>query len=64
MEYIVCENRYPEMDEEYRKGLFDKGSSRMTYEEWMKAFCERKYNSGFSREMTRSVKEFLKQYKL
>ena len=35
-----------------------------SYEEWMKAFCERKYNSGFSREMTRSVKEFLKQYKL
>ena len=64
LEYIVCENRYPEMDKEYRKGLFDKGSSRMTYEEWMKAFGERKYNSGFSREMTRSVKEFLKQYKL
>ena len=64
LEYIVCENRYPEMDEKYRKGLFDKGSSRMTYEEWMKAFCERKYNSDFSREMTRSVKEFLKQYRL
>ena len=27
---------------------------------WMQAFCSRKYNSGFAREMTRSVREYLK----
>ena len=61
LELIVSENGYPEMDENYRKGLFYKGSVQ-SYEEWMKAFCDRKYNSGFSREMSRSVKEYLKQY--
>lgn len=34
-----------------------------TFEEWAEAFCKRKYNSGFSREMTRSVGEYLKEYK-
>ena len=32
------------------------------YEEWMSAFCRRKYNSGFARELSRSVAEYLKQY--
>lgn len=49
------------MDKEYRKDLFYKGSVQ-SYEDWMKAFCNRKYNSDFSREMTRSVKAFLKQF--
>ena len=33
------------------------------FEEWLKAFCDRKYNSDFSREMTRSVEVFLKDFK-
>ena len=33
------------------------------YHTWMRKFCERKYNSDFSREMTRSVREYLKDYK-
>ena len=28
----------------------------------MRAFCNRKYNSDFSKEMTRSVGEYLKQF--
>ena len=32
------------------------------FTDWIRAFCERKYNSDFSREMTRSVEEYLKQY--
>ncbi|MCR4856137.1 MAG: nitroreductase family protein [Erysipelotrichaceae bacterium] len=62
LECIVSVDRYPEMDKDYRRKLFDKGSTVRTYEEWMKAFCERKYNSDFSREMSRSVAEYLKQY--
>ena len=61
LERIVSENKYPDMDKEYRKDLFYKGSVQ-SYEEWMKAFCNRKYNSDFSKEMTRSVKAFLKQF--
>jgi hypothetical protein len=33
------------------------------YDEWMRAFCERKYNSDFSREMSRSVAEYLEEFK-
>ena len=32
------------------------------YVDWMAAFCKRKYNSDFAREMSRSVGEYLKQY--
>ncbi len=57
MELIVSENKYPEMDAEYRQKLFANKSQDM------KAFCTRKYNSDFSREMTRSVNEYLKDFK-
>ena len=33
-----------------------------TYETWITAFCKRKYNSEFSREMSRSVGEYLKDF--
>ena len=33
-----------------------------TYENWIHAFCNRKYNSEFSREMSRSVAEYLKDF--
>ena len=33
------------------------------YDAWMQAFCERKYNSDFSREMTRSVGVYLNDFK-
>ena len=32
------------------------------YEAWMKAFCNRKYNSDFAKEMSRSVGEYWKQF--
>ena len=32
------------------------------YRSWLKAFCDRKYNSDFSREMTRSVKKYLDDF--
>ena len=32
------------------------------YGEWIRAFCKRKYDSDFSIEMTRSVREYLKQW--
>ena len=62
MKHIVHENGYREMDSEELKKLFCKKPVGKEYSDWMKAFCERKYNSDFSREMTRSVKEFLKDF--
>lgn len=59
---IVSENTYPNMDKEYRRHMFENKIGELSYETWMKKFCDRKYNSDFSKEMTRSVNEYLKQY--
>lgn len=59
---IVSQNTYPEMDTTYYEDLFAYKASAKSYEEWMKAFCERKFNSDFSKEMTRSVKKYIEQF--
>ncbi len=63
MEYIVSENGYHPLSEDELKAMFEGRTAGKTYEEWMQAFCKRKYNSDFSKEMTRSVREYLKQFK-
>ena len=45
------------------RALFAQKTGPGTYEHWMQAFCDRKYNSDFAREMSRSVREYLKQFK-
>ena len=62
MQYIVHENRYHRLDAEELEQMMRKGDLREGYEARMQAFCERKYNSGFAREMTRSVGKYLEQY--
>ncbi len=62
MKHIVHENGYRCMDESELEELFAQKATERDYKDWMKAFCERKYNSDFSREMSRSVGEFLKDF--
>ncbi|MBR2895793.1 MAG: nitroreductase family protein [Oscillospiraceae bacterium] len=62
MRHIVHENGYRVMDGEELKEMFTPRCGVRTYEDWMHAFCERKFNSEFSREMTRSVGEYLKMF--
>ncbi len=64
MQYIVSENGYHTMSADELKEMFAPRTAGKTYEEWMRAFCERKYNSDFSKEMTRSVRAYLAQYQL
>lgn len=62
LKHVVHENGYRTMDEaELREMFADKTASR-GYDDWMQAFCARKYNSDFSREMRRSVGEMLKEF--
>ena len=60
--HIVHENAYREMDADELSDLFSIRTDKKDYDEYMKAFCTRKYNSEFSREMSRSVGEYLKQF--
>lgn len=62
MEHIVHENTYRSMDREELGRMFAKNAIGKPFEDWCKAFCNRKYNSDFSREMSRSVMEYLKQF--
>ena len=62
MKFIVHKDTYKDLTKEEREELFSCKSAVRDYEDWMKAFCNRKYNSDFSVEMSRSVREYLKQY--
>lgn len=62
LEDIVQENVYQRKDGEQLRKMFDKETENRSFEEWSQAFCKRKYNSDFSKEMSRSVQEYLKDY--
>lgn len=63
MRHIVHENGYRVMDGgELREMLAYKAGPSQSYEAWCHAFCQRKYNSAFSREMSRSVACYLAQF--
>lgn len=62
LSHVVHENGYREMDSAELREMFGMKAGNRTYEEYMKAFCERKYNSEFSREMTRSVRKYLEDF--
>lgn len=62
MEHIVHENAYRSMDGAELRAMLAQNHPNKSYEDWLRAFCARKYNSTFSREMTRSVAEYLKQF--
>ncbi len=63
MAHIVHENCYRSMSADELKTMLEYKSGARSYEDWLRAFCERKYNSEFSKEMTRSVEEYLKDFK-
>ena len=54
MKYLVCENSYREPN--MKEALSDRAAD---YNDWILKFCDRKYNSEFAREMSRSVNAFL-----
>lgn len=62
LKHIVHENGYRVMDKAELQEMFAYKAGIRPYEDYMKTFCERKYNSDFSKEMTRSVGEYLKDF--
>lgn len=63
LQYIVHENGYRKMDGEELQQMLSVKAAGPDYGQWIAAFCKRKFNSDFSREMTRSVARYLEEYK-
>lgn len=63
LKYIVHENTYQQMDGEKLRDMLSYKAKAVPFDEWCRRFCARKYNSGFSQEMTRSVGEYIREFK-
>ena len=60
--HIVHENTYRRMDGQELREMFAYKCGRQSFEDWCTAFCQRKYDSDFSREMSRSVSAYLDNF--
>jgi len=60
--YVVFENTYKKLDNDEIKEMLVPRTLPKGYEEWIKAFMERKHNSDFSKEMTRSAKVHINNF--
>ncbi len=61
-EYLVHENTYRRLGEEELRDMLRKNYKDGDFDSWIQAFCQRKYNSDFSIEMSRSVKKYLENF--
>jgi nitroreductase len=62
MDIIVRENGYRPLSEEELRRMTAPSRKGADFYEWTQAFCRRKYDSDFSREMTRSVRRYLEDF--
>lgn len=60
--YTVLENRYRTLTGKELRAMFRGRMGQRSFEDWVRAFCERKYESDFSREMSRSAQKWLKPF--
>ena len=60
--YVVFENEYKRLNKDELKNMFEQRTLPKGYEEWMKMFIERKYNTDFSKEMSRSADKYIERY--
>lgn len=59
---IVCENSYQEKSGAQIREMFSGKTGNKSYDEWIKAFWKRKYESDFSKEMNRSMEVYLRDF--
>ena len=64
MKHVVHENGYRHMDKDELEEMFAPKAGFSGYQAWIEAFCNRKYNSDFSREMSRSVEKYMKEFRV
>lgn len=64
-EAVVCQNTYRDRTEEELREDFNlrgAGVPEFQFDRYLQAFCKRKYDSDFSREMSRSAAVYLKDF--
>lgn len=62
LSYLVHENGYRDISQEETRRVLTAQNQIKDYHAWLEAFCNRKYNSDFSREMTRSAGKYLEEF--
>ena len=60
--FTVQENAYHPLSGEELRQMFADRTAACGFEDWIHAFHTRKYDSGFSREMSRSVRKVLEEF--
>ena len=60
--HIVHHNTYRRMDGPELREMLAAQAGTKGFDGWMSAFYKRKYDSDFSREMSRSVQEYLRDF--
>ena len=60
--YIVHKNCYHQLNKDELKEMLSYKANGKTYEEYMKAFLQRKHNSEFSEEMQRSARLYVDDF--
>lgn len=59
---MVCENAYQGKSGREIRSMFAQKTDGKEFDQWMEAFWKRKYESDFSREMSRSMEVYLKEF--
>ena len=62
IKHIVHLNGYRTMQAEELTQMLAPKAKNMLYDQWLAAFCKRKYNSDFAMELSRSVEVYLKAF--
>ena len=60
--YLVHKNTYHTMSDQELSDMLSFHAGEKDYDAWIQAFCDRKYNSDFSKEMSRSVGIYLRDF--
>lgn len=63
LEDMVFENGYVRRNGPALRKMMEKECTNLSFDQWSTRFCNRKYNSDFSREMSRSVQVYLDSFK-
>lgn len=61
--FVVQQNAYCDFDEGETREMMAKELGKQSFEDWLGAFCTRKYNSDFSVEMSRSAEVWLEKFR-